>query len=147
MKKLLVIALVSIFAAIPMLGFGQTLTVSADDGDHTAESSNEQQEASSYTYEAQEYDTYTELARKAIQTYGLETETNLSGAQIVFAETKLTQEAGSILLNKGQSVSIEKSTVQKWVEEAQKLSEADQKAWDFYAQFVDFDTSDNGESA
>lgn len=99
-----------------------------------------------YTYTAQTGDSYSVLARKAIQTYGIETQTNLSGAQIVFAETNLTQEAGSELLETGQTVTITKADVQKWVDKAKDLTDSQKAAWQYYVSFVDFNTDAFGES-
>jgi hypothetical protein len=44
-----------------------------------------------YSYVAQSGDSYSLMARKAVQTYGLTSQTNLSQAQIIFAETSRTQ--------------------------------------------------------
>ena len=82
-----------------------------------------------YKYIAQSGDTYTQLARKAIQTYGIADNVKLSPAQIIFAETSLALEAGSVELNEGSATTLKKETVKKWVEAAQKLSDADQALW------------------
>lgn len=99
-----------------------------------------------YNYTAQSGDSYTKIARKAVQTYGLRNKVNLSGAQIIFAETNLTQEASSPLLNLGQNVSVEEAKVKSWVEKAQKLTDSEKAAWDYYVQFVDFNTNAIGQS-
>lgn len=101
--------------------------------------------AQSYDYVAQTGDSYSVLARKAVQTYGLENKVNLSQAQIIAAETWLTQDAGSPELYEGQKVSIDKVTVKKFVEQAQKLSKEQQALWQTYTVGVDFDTSNNGQ--
>jgi hypothetical protein len=119
----------------------------ADQSEQPAEDSSEQTSDGHYNYVGQADDTYSQIARKAIQTYGLETGTNLSGAQIVFAETNMTIEAGSQLLEVGQEISIEKSIVKGWVEKAQKLSETEEAGWDYYVQFVDFNTNSVGEAS
>lgn len=100
----------------------------------------------SYTYKAQTGDSYSEMARKAVQTYGVNNSVNLSGAQIIYAETILTNEAKAADLNIGQEVKISKDAVKKQVEAAQKLTEAQQKAWNYYIQFVDFDTDHVGQA-
>ncbi|MBI4033864.1 hypothetical protein HY379_02590 [Candidatus Saccharibacteria bacterium] len=99
-----------------------------------------------YSYIAQPGDSYTKMARKAVQTYGLKNKVNVSPAGIIFAETNLTRGAGSPQLNLGQKVEIKDSTVHDWVDKAQKLTDAQETAWNFYVQFVNFDTKNVGES-
>ena len=109
-------------------------------------SSAAKEEEVTYQYVAQAGDSYSLMARKAIQTFGITSKTSLSRAQIIFAETHMTQEAKSPVLNLGQKVSIEESAVKSWVEKAQKLSAAQQKAWDVYAQYADFNTNRVGQA-
>lgn len=121
--------------------------VSADE-----ESADEHEEASSgeapaaYTYVAQPGDSYTLMARKAVQTYGIVDNVDLSKAQIIFAETNLTQAAGAPLLNIDEVVDIEQEQVADWVEQAGSLSEAEEAAWDRYSEGVDFNTDSVGET-
>lgn len=103
--------------------------------------------AESYTYTAQSGDSYSLIARKAIQTYGIQNKVKLSQAQIIAAETKLTQAAGSPVLVVGQKVSIKKSDVKTQVEAVQKLSAAEQAEWQYYVQFADFNTDAVGEAS
>lgn len=91
-----------------------------------------------YTYKAGAGDSYTVLARKSVQAYAAATKVKLSPAQIIAAETRLTVDAGSILLNEGQTVAIKKSAVKSAVEVAQKLKGADLAAWEVYVPYVDF---------
>lgn len=105
------------------------------------------EEATGYTYTAQPGDTYTQVARKAIQTYGIENNLTISQAGIVFAETNLTQEAEAGGLAVGQEVKIDTEQVKKWVDAAGKLSEAEQAAWAVYVPFVDFNTDSVGEDS
>jgi hypothetical protein len=98
-----------------------------------------------YTYTAQPGDSYTKMARKAVQTYGITEKVNLTQAGIVFAETNLTQQAGSPEINEGQKVEIKQSDVKTWVDKAKDLSDAQQAAWNQYVPFVNFDTSKVGE--
>lgn len=98
-----------------------------------------------YNYVAQSGDSYSKIARKAVQTYGLKHKVKLSGAQIVFAETSLTQAAGAPTLVQGQAVSVAEADVKAWVEKAQNLSDEQAKAWDYYVQFVNFNTNSVGE--
>lgn len=111
------------------------------------ENNNQQSENKddSYTYKAQPGDSYTEIARKAVQTYGIDNNVNLTQAGIVFAETNLTNDAGSPELEVGQEVKISKGSVKKYAEEAGKLSDSQQKAWNYYVAFVDFNTNSVGQ--
>lgn len=99
-----------------------------------------------YRYVAQPGDSYSVLARKAVQSYGKETKTNISNARIIFAETGLTQQVGSPLLEIGQIVQISQSSVKQWVDRAKTLSAAQEQAWQYYAQFANFNTNAAGEA-
>jgi hypothetical protein len=121
-----------------------TQVETTNETDATEES--EEVSAEKFTYVAQSGDSYTEMARKAVQTYGIQTGTNLSGAQIVFVETNLTQLAGSPELTLGQEVSIDSNTVSEWVTKASELSESQIAAWQVYADTVNFNTDAVGES-
>ena len=99
-----------------------------------------------YNYTAQAGDSYTVLARKAVQTYGINEKVSLSPAQIVAAETNLTVDAGSIELNEGQTVTIKKSEVKAAVDAAKKLSADMLTAWQAYVPYVDFNTNAAGQS-
>lgn len=122
-------------------------SVSAQNGDEEATPTAQEQSADvTYSYVAQAGDSYTKLARKAVQTYGAKYSVDISQAGIIFAETNLAQQAGSPLLDLGQKVDIKESVVKDWADKALGLS-ADQKAaWGHYAQFVNFDTSQVGEA-
>lgn len=98
-----------------------------------------------YEYNAQPGDSYTLMARKATQTYGLKAEVSLSPAQIIYVETNLTQEAGSPLLDIGEEVQIAEADVIDWVEKAQELSDSEESAWSEYVSIVDFNTDNVGE--
>ncbi len=97
-----------------------------------------------YTYTAQPGDTYSYIARKAVQTYGKKATVKLSQAQIVYAETNLTLQAGLPMLVADQKVEINESTVKQWVDKARTLSADEQAAWQYYVQFVDFNTDHVG---
>ena len=99
-----------------------------------------------YNYTAQAGDSYTVLARKAVQTYGINEKVKLSPAQIIAAETSLTVNAGSIDLNEGQTVAIQKSAVKSAVDAAKKLSGDVLAAWNVYVPYVDFNTSAAGQA-
>jgi len=144
----------AVFGAAFML---LSLNVSAQEGDTevtpvtTSETeevteSTEESTTATYDYIAQPGDSYSLMARKAIQTYGVNNSVNLSGAQIVYAETNMTKEASSPVLNLGQSVSINESTVKQWVENAQTLTVEQQSMWQSYANVANFNTNAVGES-
>ena len=100
-----------------------------------------------YNYVAQPGDSYSVLARKAVQTYGIVNKVNLSQAQILAAETNLTVKAGSPLLNEGESVKFDVATVKSAVEAAQKLSAVEQAGWHLYVADVDFNTNRAGQAS
>ncbi|MCA9343971.1 MAG: hypothetical protein H6793_02580 [Candidatus Nomurabacteria bacterium] len=112
-----------------------------------AQSSQTQQQGSVYSYVAQPGDSYSLMARKAIQTYGITNKVNLSEAQIIFAETHLTQDAGSPALVKGQKVEIKEDAVKNWVNKAKDLSAQQQSAWNVYAQNANFNTNKVGQAS
>jgi hypothetical protein len=135
-----------------------TLSVSAQEGEEneetatTAEVTTTEAESStptendSYSYVAQSGDSYSLMARKAVQTYGIESSTNLSGAQIIFVETNLTKLAESPRLNLGEKVSISRQLVSEWSEKAKSLTDAQQKSWQVYANKANFNTNAVGEA-
>lgn len=98
-----------------------------------------------YDYIAQPRDSYSKIARKAVQTYGAIHNVSLSQAQIVAAETYLTQAAGSPKLTVGQEVSIQEAEVKSAVEKAQGLSESALALWEKYVPNVNFDTNAVGQ--
>ena len=113
----------------------------------TAAATTSTKKAETYTYTAQQGDSYSQFARKAVQTYGISEKVKLSQAQIVYIETNLTQVAASPYLELGQKASIAKSDVKSWVEKAQKLSESETAAWAVYIPYIDFDTKNVGETS
>lgn len=119
---------------------------SSDENTQKEESSNENS-SSDFVYKAQTGDSYTKIARKAVQTYGINNNVNLSEAQIVFAETSITMAAGSPELEVGQEVKLSNDSVKKYVEAAQKLSKSEQAAWNVYVPYVDFNTNSVGEAS
>ncbi len=140
------------FGALTVMGFAflalsGTSSAQAINNNTQQQAPSTQSAAAQYIYKAQAGDSYSVLARKAVQTYGLESKTNLTPAQIVFAETNLTQEAKSPLLNVGQQVTMNKETVKAWVEKAKALNAQQQAAWNYYVQFVDFNTNRNGQDS
>ena len=105
------------------------------------------QEDEVYSYVAQPGDSYTKIARKAVQTFGISEKIDLSQAAIIFAETNLTKAAGSPALDVGEKVEIKVPTLNEWVDKAQDLTDAQEAAWNYYVQSVDFNTNDVGQSS
>jgi hypothetical protein len=104
-------------------------------------------QSEAYNYVAQPGDSYSLMARKAVQTYGIINKVNLSQAQIIYIETNLTQAADSPVLNEGQKVAISTSDLKAWVEKAQKLTDAKEAAWNVYAQGANFNTNSVGQAS
>ena len=98
-----------------------------------------------YSYAAQPGDSYTKMARKAIQTYGIENNVNLTPAQIIYAETTLTKSAQAKELNIGEEVSFGAGALKGVIEDAASLDETAEANWERYVQFVDFNTDSVGE--
>lgn len=113
----------------------------------SAASAKKDKSITSYHYIAQPGDSYTLLARKAIQTYGITHKISLSKARILAAETHLTIAAHSPQLNTMQPVSISKKVVKKWVSAAQNISKAKEKLWAVYlTPSVNFNTDQVGQA-
>jgi hypothetical protein len=160
LSKLKLVSLVAIFAAVPFVAGMYVEKASAHEGhDHGAEATQAQANtdkkedapapeapAAVYSYVAQPGDSYSQIARKAVQTYGIDNKVNLSQAQIIYTETMLTQAAHSPFLNQGQKVSVKQADVKTWVEKAQKLTAAQEAAWQVYTVGVDFNTDRVGEA-
>jgi cytoskeletal protein RodZ len=118
----------------------------SSESDITEETTEESATTSNFDYVAQPGDSYSLMARKAVQTYGVINSVNLSGAQIIFVETNLTLAAGSPVLNLGQQVSIDGNLVSEWIEKAQALTEEQQAEWQPYVDRANFNTNSVGEA-
>lgn len=99
-----------------------------------------------YDYVAQPGDSYTQMARKAIQTYGILHKVKLSNAQIIFIETNMSEAAGSPMLTVSQKVSVSTSDVLSWIEKANNLDPHTIASWQEYVPDVNFNTDHVGES-
>lgn len=149
MKKILTGLLVAVLvgtaiAAAAAFTGGQIAT--AQENQNNQAPAQQAQTPVAYKYVAQPSDSYTKLARKAVQTYGIKHNVKLTLAGIVFAETNMTKEAGSPQMSIGQQVEISEDIVKKWADQAQKLTAEQQTAWNHYVQFVDFNTDSIGEA-
>lgn len=111
-----------------------------------AEEKATEEEKASYSFVAQSGDSWTKLARKAVQTFGIRNDVALSEAQIVAAETFLTSDAGFPDLNLGQEVELSPELVKAAVEKAQALDEAAVARWQKYVPYVDFNTDHVGQA-
>lgn len=130
-------------AAIAMFGGASQTATAQESTEQTAEQTQNQVV---YSYEAQSGDSYTKIARKAVQTYGIINSVNLTEAGIVFAETNLTLAAGSPELEVGQKVEISEAILSEWVKKAQELTDTQQARWAVYARNVDFNTDAVGQT-
>ncbi|MCA9332117.1 hypothetical protein KC968_04235 [Candidatus Saccharibacteria bacterium] len=144
------VALFAFLVAIPFVAGAYSERAYAEEKttqkqEQKADTKEEAKEEPTFAYIAQPGDSYSLMARKAIQSYGIVNKVNLSQAQIIFAETMLTQEAGSPSILVGQKVVIKQSTVKNWIEKAQKLSDKEKAAWNVYAQGANFNTDNVGE--
>lgn len=143
-----------LLAAVPVIMFIDGQTAAAHEGEsHQSVAQAQaptpapsQAPAATYRYTAQAGDSYSAMARKAIQTYGKKFGVKLSHAKIIFAETNLAQQAGSPLLNLGQGVTIDEAKVKSWVEQATKLTPAQEAAWNEFVPSVDFNTDAVGQA-
>jgi|GEM_PF-3590600 len=153
MKKLskLMTALLLAFG-FAFAGFTLNSTISAhgtEGEEQTSSTNTEATEAENsnvtYSYVAQPGDSYSWIARKAVQTYGLKEDVKLTQAQILAAETALTLAANSPVLNEGQTVTVSEDAVHEAVDAVKNLSEADQAGWAAYVPFVNFNTDNVGE--
>lgn len=77
-------------------------------------------------------ESYTTMARRAVAS----TDGELTLAERVAAETKLTTEAGAEWLNEGQGLTLSKETVRAAVDWAKSLSDEQKAAWQPYADLV-----------
>jgi LysM repeat protein len=158
-QKSINLAIASFIAIVAAALLLVTFSVSAQEGDvqevtpvTTQEESTEEpaeessEDAGTFDYVAQSGDSYSLIARKAVQTYGVINSVNLSGAQIIFVETNLTLAAESPALNLGDKVSIDGNLLAEWVEKAKELTEAQQAAWQVYADRANFNTDAVGEA-
>lgn len=159
MKKifqLTILALFAVFGAFALATFVPQIAT-AQDNEEQSENQEEQsedrndedendEEDSSYSYTAQAGDSYTKIARKAVQTYGWNNDTDLSLAEIVAAETFLTSDAGFPALDEGQSVVLSEDAVEAAVKKAQDLNDDAESRWERYVKFVDFNTDNVGEA-
>lgn len=146
MKKLLTFVTSVAFAVLVMVGVMAILPRTARAEGSTTSNSSSTTKEKTYTYVAQPNDTYSQMARKAIQTYGINNKVKLSQAEIIAAETSVTIAAGSPELVIGQTVVIKESAVKDAVTNAQKLTPAQESAWNVYVAGVNFDTSGVGQA-
>ena len=138
MKKILTL---SIFAPLFALAL-----IFATPAPEASAASKKKTQSNPYSYTVQEGDTYSQIARKAVQTYGIRENIKLTDAAIIFAETNLTQQAGSPELTVGQKITVEKSSLKKVVSEAKNLTNEQQAAWQTYVPYVDFNTNTIGQT-
>lgn len=145
-KIILASGVTVVMVAVALVTVGRT-TANAQGLEQQNDDQQQSSSSAVYTYTAQPGDSYSLMARKAIQTYGLTNKVDLNEAQIIFAETNLTQAAGSPVLVQGQKVEIKEETVKEWAEKAKDLNQEKQSAWNVYAQHANFNTNNVGQSS
>lgn len=152
MKKRISVLVAGLYSLSVFFGAAALVprTVLAHDGeDHsTTETAKEESETkvAAYKYVAQAGDSYSLMARKAVQTYGITNKVNLSQAKIIAAETWITQAAESPELTLDQSVEIKESIVKDNIDKASKISAEAEAAWAQYAVGVNFNTNAVGQA-
>lgn len=143
----------SVIGVVVAVG-GSSAVVSAHDGeDHSSMQQTEAKVSSAeaksssevYSYTAQSGDAYTQLVRKAVQTYGIKNDKQIGAARIVAIETQASERAGWPELNQGEVVSFDEVLIKTWVDAAMKLSDSDVAAWQTYVPYIDFNTNSIGE--
>lgn len=91
-----------------------------------------------YSYTTTTGDSYTVLARQSVQDYAKANGVKLSKAQIIAAETTLTQQAGQPVLDVNQTVTLDNADVKAAVDGAKNLDAASLAAWETYVPYVVF---------
>ena len=147
MKKLATVILSGVYAISTMLGiaaFAPVAIAHAETKPKAAATTTTKEVA--YKYVAQSGDSYSKIARKAVQTYAKKNKLKFSNAKVIAAETWLTQAAGSPSLNQGQALEVKESTVKTYVDQANKLTSAKEALWNAYTAGVNFNTNAVGQS-
>lgn len=144
--KLSALGLLLAAGAFVVMGYQAPTALAHEGEDHSEETTEAHSDEASYNYVAQPGDSYTKIARKAVQTFGAIKQVNLSQAQIIAAETFLTKEAGSPELRVGEKVNVKEAAVEAAVKKAQGLSEAQLKIWQRYVAGVNFNTDKVGQA-
>lgn len=139
------LAIIALFGLAAVGNVPSAAAVEEGTNNRPAEQS-QNNDQNTYVYTAQPGDSYALIARKAVQTYGILNKVNLSQAQIIAAETQLTEASNFPALAEGQKVELTPSSVKSAVESAQKLTAEQQAAWQPYVAYVDFNTDTVGES-
>lgn len=99
----------------------------------------------SYRYVANVGDTYAQMVRKAVQTYGIVNKVDLGQARIIAIETKVSAQNGFPHINVGQVIEFKQSDIKAWVDDAMKIQGQDLAAWQTYVPYVDFNTNHIGQ--
>lgn len=148
-KRMIIVAIIAILGLIGVSIFLQPKSIEVQPADHDQDAKHDSADdkadttkdddtadadkaSDGYSYTASAGDSYTYLARQVVAIAG----GDLSPAQRVAAETKLTQDAGAPLLEIGQSVEFDQAVVKSAVDWAASLSGADEAAWQSYADTV-----------
>lgn len=144
-------AILAANAGSPFLEIGQAVTIERDDivatlgiedtasgeptkvVEPTTTADKAKDSANTYNYTAAAGDSYSLLARQAIDDYATNTTTGLTNAQRVAAESTIVSDAGFPELRVGQAVSFYGDDVKAAVEASKQLSAAQLALWQPYA--------------
>jgi hypothetical protein len=148
MKKLAAVLISALYAMSAT--FGLVALVPVRVAAATAKTNTSQKTTTSkevvYKYVAQPGDSYSKIARKAVQTYVKKNKLKFSNAKVIAAETWMTQAAGSPSLNVNQDLQVKEATVKSFVDKAQKLTSAQEARWNAYTAGVNFNTNAVGQA-
>lgn len=96
-----------------------------------------------YKFVAVAGDNMSILTRRAIDLYDQADDSiKLSKAQVIYIETNIVQSNGPRLLDIGDSFSVKRANIEKYISMAPGLSEAQLAAWNSYAQRASFELND-----
>lgn len=150
MKKLTTIILSAFYALSTTLGIAALAPIRVAAADTKTNSATQQKTTTPketvYKYVAQPGDSYSKIARKAVQTYAIKNKIKLSNAKVIAAETWLTKDAGSPYLQVKQNVEVKEASVKSVVDKAAKLSSAQEARWNAYTVGVNFNTNAVGQN-
>lgn len=147
MKKLVTVILSAVYTLSTTLGLAALTPIrvaAADTKTPTKQAAVSKEVV--YKYVAQPGDSYSKIARKAVQTYAKKNKLKFSNAKVIAAETWLTQAAGSPSLLKAQAIEVKENTVKSFVDKAQKLTSSQEARWNAYTAGVNFNTNAVGQS-
>lgn len=91
-----------------------------------------------YQFTARPGDSLSLITRRAIQVYAKAQKVELSPAQAIFCETRLTQQLGNREIEIGEQINVPFKDLEACVAASRELTDAQREAWNTYAGQVDF---------